>query len=670
MLDPFLPRRWIAAAFCVATSCAFGADDASPALAKPARAQDDLFGAVNGSWMAQTEIPADKADYGVWAQISDETDQRLRAIVDELSSGTLAEGGAKRQIALFYRAFVDEAAIDRAGLAPIQPLLAQIDQINNKAELATHFGRVQGVAQTPLAMWPEPDARNPSIYSANVWQSGLGLPDRDYYLKNGARFDGARKAYETYLATLMKLAGMDKPEAAAAQQLALEKRIAQVQWDRVRTREAIKTYNPTTLAQLERAAPGFAWKAFFPAASVSTARPLIIGQPSYAKAMAVLFAREPLSTWKTYAKLRALDAAADVLPAEFRQARFQFHGVALRGLKEPRPRWQKGLDVLNDALGEAVGTVYVERHFPSANKARMQEMVGQLMKAYGESIDGLSWMRPTTRAQARTKLAKYQTKIGYPDRWRDYTALEIREGDAFGNDQRAGRFEWARQAAKISQPVDRQEWGMTPQTINAYYDPGRNEIVFPAAILQPPFFDMAADDASNYGAIGAIIGHEISHGFDDQGSQFDGDGKLRNWWTAEDRKAFDALGARLVAQFNTYQPLPGQHLNGKLTLGENIADLSGLQIAFKAYQNSLVGKTAPVIDGKTGEQRFFIGWAAAWREKVRDERAQELLTSDPHSPSRFRANGAAINHDAFHAAFGTRPGDGMYKAPADRIHIW
>jgi putative endopeptidase len=637
---------------------------------KPVRPQDDLFNAVNGVWLAQTEIPPDKSSWGVWDRLGDDNDRRLRAILDEWDGKALAAGSEESKLSAMYRTFVDEAAIDAAGLKPLTDRLAEIDAIASRRDLAAYLGRNQGVADAPIQVWVEPDYTDPTRYTAVAWQSGLGLPDRDYYLGKDKRFVKARADYLAYLTTLAQLAGLPEPAATATQVLALETRMARAQRDRVSNRDPKRTYNPMPLATLMQRAPGLDWRAYFAAAEVATDRPLVVAQPDYARALARLAASEPLALWKSYAKLRAADAAAAVLPAPFRDAEFRFYRQALRGQTAPRPRWQQGIDAVNGAMGEALGRIYVQRHFPPAHKARMQQMVDRLMAAYGESIDRLTWMQPATRKKAREKLALYSTKIGYPNRWRDYSALDIRAGDAFGNRQRAGRFQWLYEAAKVGKPVDREEWGMTPQTVNAYYNPTQNEIVFPAAILQPPFFDMAADDAANYGAIGAIIGHEISHGFDDSGSQFDGQGRLRNWWTAADRKAFDAIGAKLVAQYDAYQPLPGKHLNGKLTLGENIADLSGLQIAWKAWRASLEGRNAPEVSGVPGEQRFFIGWATAWQEKTRDERALELLVSDEHSPSAFRANGAAVNHDGFHEAFRTQPQDRMYKAPAARIRLW
>lgn len=638
---------------------------------KTVRPQDDLFRAANGHWLSTTEIPADKASYGAFHLLADLSDKRARAIIEDLSKKKAQGGSVEQKIGDYYAAYMNTAAIDKAGLAPIKPLLDSIAAIQTRTQLATWLGAQTGVLDTPVPLGIEADYQDPTINRLQTWQGGLGLPDRDYYLKkDDERLAKARAAYVDYLQTLAKAAGIADPAGSAQRVLALEERLAEVQWDKVSLRDPQKTYNPMTPAELAQKAPGFDWNAFFTAASLPGLDKLSASQPSYLTGAAKLLGEAPLEDLKLYLSFRAIDANASTLPKVYRDAHFQFHGAALTGAKSPLPRWQQAVGNVNGALGEAVGEVYVKRHFPAADKARMLQLVNNLLASYKESIDKLSWMTPATKAQAQDKLSKYMVKIGYPDVWRDYGALEVKAGDPVGNNLRAATFEWKRQAAKASKPVDRREWLMTPQTVNAYYNPTLNEIVFPAAILQPPFYNTKADDAVNYGAIGAVIGHEISHGFDDQGSQFDGDGKLRNWWTDDDRKAFDAIGARLVAQYEGYEPIPGKHLNGKLTLGENIADLSGLQIAYKAYLRSLGGKPAPVIDGYTGEQRFFMGWSQAWREKAREERKLQLLTIDPHSPPEFRANGAAVNHDGFHEAFKTKPGDKMFKPSEDRIRIW
>jgi len=632
--------------------------------------QDDLFRAGNGHWLATTEIPADKSSFGMVAQLRDLSDQRVRAIVEGLAAAKPKAGSLEQKIGSYYASFTDTAAIDKAGLAPVKPLLDGLAAVKTREQLAAWMGRHVGVVDQPFALSVDPDFKQPGINRLVAAQGGLGLPNRDYYLKDDARLTKARAAYETYLQALARAAGLPQPEETAKRVLALEKRLAEVQWPAEENRDPQKTYNPMTPAELAAKAPGLDWAALFSAASLPALDRVVVSQPSYVTAAARLLGEASLEDLRAYLSMRALDGSADVLPQAFRDARFAFRGTALSGASSEVPRWQQGVADLNQALGEAVGEVYVKRHFAAADKARMLKLVNNLLAAYDESIAGLTWMTPATKAKAKEKLSKYLVKIGYPDVWRDYGALQVKDGDAVGNRQRAARFDWQRQAAKAGKPVDKREWLLTPQTVNAYYNPSLNEIVFPAAVLQPPLYNTAADDAVNYGAIGAVIGHEISHGFDDEGSQFDGDGVLSNWWTDSDRKAFEAVGARLVAQYEGYEPIPGKHVNGKLTLGENIADLSGLQIAYKAYLRSLGGKPAPVVDGFTGPQRFFMGWSQAWREKMREPRRLQLLTLDPHSPPEFRANGAAINHDGFHEAFKTQAGDKMFKPAEERIRIW
>ena len=673
-----MSTRFVLRTLCVALALAAAGLSAAPlgsgidrtGMDPAARPQDSLFDAVNGGWLKATEIPADKSAYGAMVQIRDQVDERLKGLVDGLLAQPQPAGSNGRKIADFYRAYLDTAAIDAAGTAPLAPSMAQIGAVADVAGLVRLLGRNQARGGGPLRVDIGADAKRPDLTVAGYEQSGLGLPDRDYYLKDDDRYAKARAAYLGYLQALFTLTGDAEASAHAAAVLALEKRLAEAQWTRVDNRDPVKIYNPMPPDELARRAPGIDWAQFAAGAELPAGATIVVRQPSYVAALAQLLRSEPLDHWKLYLKAHRLDEAAPVLPAAFRDARFAFRGTALQGLVQERPRWQQALGELNFALGEAVGERYVAQYFPPAAKARMLAMVDNLMKAFASSIVGLHWMSKATQAAAHDKLAKYMTKIGYPDAWRDYGPLEIVAGEALANRDRSVAFNYRRDAVRVGGPIDRREWGMTPQTVNAYYNPSQNEIVFPAAILQPPFFDMAADDAANYGGIGAVIGHEISHGFDDEGGQYDGDGRLRNWWTDGDRKAFEAITAKLVAQYAAYEPIPGKTLNGQLTLGENIADLSGLQIAFKAYRLSLAGKPSPVIDGLTGEQRFFFGWAQAWRVKMRDARALQLLTMDPHSPGRFRADGAAVNHDGFHEAFGTKPGDGMYKSPDERIRLW
>ena len=680
--------RFSTAALSLALAAAFGsvslgmspvqaADTAAKAagidkaqFSKSVRPQDDLFKAINGQWLDTTEIPADKSNYGVFTALRDKSDADVKTIVEELAKQSHAKGTVNQKIADYYNAFTNTAELDKLGLAPVKTHLDAISAIKTHKELAQRLGQWQPLIATPFGVGVSPDLTNPDIYVASVNQNGLGMPDRDYYLSTDTRMVKAKEAYQAYLEILFKESGSTDAKGDAVRVIALETSMARLQWSKVQLRDPNKQNNPKTVAEIKKLAPQLDWDAFFKAAQVTTKGKIIVAQPDYLQGMGGVFLKTPVSDWQLYLKARALDGAAPLLSQVFRDAHFAFHGQALMGQKTPRARWQDGIAQLNGALGEALGQVYVSRYFPAENKAKMKEMIGNLMASYKTSIDGLTWMGPKTKSAAHEKLASYMVKIGYPDQWRDYSKLEIKAGDALGNAERAAQFEYARNAARLGKKADRSEWGMTPQTVNAYYNPQFNEIVFPAAILQAPFFDMKADDAANYGAIGAVIGHEISHGFDDEGSQFDAKGRLRSWWTKEDREAFEKLCAKLVGQYDAYEPLPGKHVNGKLTLGENIADLSGLQIAYKAYKLSLGGKPAPVIDGLTGDQRFFMGWAQAWRIKMRDEATMQRLTTDPHSPGQFRANGAAVNHDGFHEAFGTKQGDGMFKPTGERIRIW
>ena len=675
----------VALSLAFATDLSFGADAAASAVAAPAamtsgldkagmdtgvRPQDSLFGAMNGTWLKNTPIPGDKSDYGTFTQLDDLSNERVKAIIEGLAAKPQTMGTINAKIGDFYTSYMDTAAIDAAGLRPLWPYLAQIDAVKNRKDLVALMGQWVSFVDLPMGLGIGPDAKDPTIYSAGAGQGGLGLNDRDYYLKKDERFAKARKAYVAYMRQLLAVQGSKNATIQASAIMNLETKLARVQWTREANRDPVKTYNPMTLAQLQAKAPDVDWKAYLSAGELADAPFVSIAQPSYFWALDKLIKSEPLDVWKAYLRVHLMDAVALELPAGVREARFQFHDVAMSGTKAERPRWERAVRTVNASMGEAIGQIYVSEYFPPAYKARMVELVDNLMKAYSQSIDGLTWMSPATKVEAHAKLAKYGIKIGYPEHWRDYTALDVKAGDALGNSVRAAQFEYHRQAVRNGKPVDTAEWGMNAQLVNAQYDPTKNDIPFPAAILQPPFFDMQADDAANYGAIGAVIGHEISHGFDDQGSQYDGNGKLRNWWTADDRKAFVAITSKLDAQYSAYEPLPGVHVKGQLTMGENIADLSGLQIAYKAWKISLNGKPSPVIDGFTGEQRFYYAFSQAYRERVRDEAMLSQVTSDPHSPGEFRADGASINSDGFHEAFGTKPGDKMWKAPADRIRLW
>ncbi|KMN30138.1 peptidase M13 [Chromobacterium sp. LK1] len=634
------------------------------------RAQDDIYHAVNGNWVKHAVLPASEDNDGAFKQLRDLSLERSRKLIESAAAQPGASPEAQK-IGDLYHSFMDEAALNKLGLAPLRGELAEIAALKDKRALAAWMGSAQSLGvQQPLAFYVEADAKDARQYLAGLYQNGLSLPDRDYYLGKDARFEKARQAYRGYLLKLFKLGGYSEPERRAQRVFALETKLAEAQWSKVQNRDPQKTYNKMSVAELKKQAPGFDWQAFLDAAEAGGISAVNVNQPSYAQAWAKLAAEQPLQDWQDYLTVQTLDAYAPYLDDTLAQTRFDFHGKALAGTLEQQPRWKRGVKAVEGNLGEALGKLYVQAYFPPESKAKMEVLVGNLMKAYAQSIDTLSWMSPATKKAAQDKLSKYMLKIGYPNKWRDYGGLEIKRDDLAGNIKRGSIFEYRRMLARLGKPVDREEWGMTPQTVNAYYNPSLNEIVFPAAILQPPFFDAKADDAVNYGGIGAVIGHEISHGFDDQGSQFDGDGNMRNWWTAEDRARFDQLTGKLVAQYNAYEPLPGKHINGELTLGENIADNAGLQIAYKAYQLSLGGKSAPVLDGMNGDQRFFYGFAQVWRTKIRDEALLSRLVTDPHSPGEFRAIGAASNSDAFVETFEVKPGDKMFKPQDERIRIW
>ncbi len=644
------------------------------------RIQDDLFLHVNGTWIKDTPIPADRSNYGSVAILRDLSETRTRKIIENVANSPQAANSNAQKIGILYRDMMDEQAADRIGIKPVLPALKQIATIKTTKDVARTIGEMREMGKItdgrrdylsgPFSIDVGQDSKDSSRYQVDLSQGGLGMPDRDYYLKDDPRFKAARDAYVAYLTTLFKLAGEKSPDAMAATVLKLETQMAEVQWTKVENRDPEKTYNKKTPAELAALTPNFDWTAFLAGAELSKVSDVNLGQPSYAVGLAKLVSSEPISVWQSYFKARLLDDAAPYLSKPFVEARFEFRGKALSGAKENRPRWKQAVGVVDGSFGEAIGELYVAKYFPPSAKAKMDEMVGNLMKVMKTGINELTWMSATTKVQAQRKLSTYVTKIGYPDKWRSYAKLVIKPDDLYGNVVRATQFNYQFAISKLGKSIDRSEWHMTPQTVNAYYNPSMNEIVFPAGILQPPFFNLEADDAVSYGSIGAVIGHEISHGFDDQGSQFDAEGNLKNWWTDEDRAAFKALTDKLVAQYNAYEPLPGKHINGELTLGENIADLSGLEIAYKAYRLSLGGKEAPVINGMTGDQRFFYGFAQGWRSVIRDEALLQRLVSDPHSPGHYRPVGSAANSDAFAKTFGLKAGDKMYKPENERIRIW
>jgi predicted metalloendopeptidase len=637
------------------------------------RAQDDFFSFLNGKWLKSTEIPSDKASWGTFMKLRDDTQPQLRGIIEADAKAHPKAGTDTQKIGDLYTSFMNEKKLEALGTKPLAGELQRVRALKDKngvPALIAHLAQI-GVT-TPYGMGVAQDAKESTKYATYIRQSGLGMPDRDYYLKlDDKRMMETRAKYEQHVAKILALAGDKDAQAKAKAIVAFETELAKVQWTKVENRDPNKTYNKVEVAKLSELTPGYDWKAALAAAGIGNKVDyVIVGQPSYLAGFNQLLAKTDLDTVKAYFQWHLLREYAPFMSKAFVDENFAFYGTTLTGVAENRPRWKIAVSTVEGALGEAVGRQYVEQYFPAERKARMQELVKNVLAAYKESIDTLDWMGPETKKEAQAKLAKFNPKIGYPNKWRDYSKLTIRADDLVGNVMRASTFAYNRNISKLGKPIDREEWGMTPQTINAYYNSRLNEIVFPAAILQPPFFNMEADDAVNYGAIGAVIGHEVGHGFDDKGSQSDGDGNLRNWWTAEDQARFKTKTDMLVAQYNGFSPLPGYNVNGELTLGENIGDNSGLAIAYKAYKISLHGQPAPVIDGLTGDQRFFMGFAQVWRSKMRDQQQINQVKTDPHSPGQFRANGTLRNQAAFYEAFGVKEGDKMYLAPKDRVTIW
>ena len=640
------------------------------AMDKNVRPQDDLFRYVNGAWLENTPFPAEYASAGIGIMLFEKAQEDVHAILLEAAAAGEAATPGMRRLGDIYASFIDEKLVDERGIAPLAPIFAEITAIDGPAALARFFGRAQGLGiDVPLGTYVYPDARNSTHNVAYFSQAGLGMPNRDYFLRDEDTYVEFRRKYVDYLAKLLTLAGEPGGAERAAKILELETRIARDQWTPVQNRDPIATYNRHGLESAAQLAPAFDWSAFH-AASGLPPGDFIVRQPSYATALGGHLGSTELAVWKDYLKVRTIGAYARLLPPAFVEASFDFNSRTLRGTEVLRPRWKRAVQEVDGAMGEAIGAAYVARHFPPEAKQRMDQLVRNLLAAFDRGIDALDWMSAPTRTEAHAKLAKIRVKIAYPDKWRDYTGLEIRRDDLLGNVMRANQFEWNWQAARAGQPKDPDEWFMTPQTVNAYYLPTNNEIVFPAAFLQPPLFNMQADDAVNYGAIGSVIGHEISHGFDDRGRQYDGDGNLRDWWTPEDNEKFKQRAGGLVRQYSSFAALPGLNVNGELTLGENIGDLSGAAVSYSAYRNSLAGAEAPVIDGYTGAQRFFLGYAQSWRTKWREGLLREVVLTDPHSPSEFRANGVVANMDEFYEAFGVREGDRLWRPAGERVKIW
>jgi putative endopeptidase len=635
---------------------------------------DDFFEYANGAWFDRTEIPADRTSIGSFQMLQILSETRMKALIAGLEARDAATlSPEEKQIRDLYDAFTDTAGIEARGLSPAKADLDRIAALKTPQDVAKLMGdqafpaNGYGIAADTIA----PDPKDSNVYVVTIAHSGLGMPDRDYYLKDDAALATTREAYEKYLATMLTLAGESKDVPARAEAVyQLEAAIAASHWPRADRRNADKVYNPMTVEALSAFAPGFDWKGFFQAQGIDGTRKVIVRENTAFPALAKTFAATPVAVWRDYLTIHYLHAVSGLLPKAIDDADFDFYGKVLGGQTAQLPRDTRAVRLIDSVLPHPFGKLYVAKYFPPETKAKAEKLVANLLKAYDADIRKITWMSDTTKAKALEKLHAFTPHIGYPDAWRDYSGLVIRKDDLVGDIARSDAFEWQYRLARIDQPVDRNEWGMTPPTINAYYTQLFNSIFFPAAILQPPFFDPNADDAVNYGGIGAVIGHEISHGFDDQGSKYTGGGILQSWWTDDDRKAFEARTGMLGAQFDSYEGLPGLHVNGKLTMGENIGDLSGVSIALQAYHASLGGKTAPVRDGFTGDQRFFLAFAQVWRGKYREGAMRQLVLSNPHSPPHFRVIGPLRNIDGWYAAFDVKPGDKLYLPPEQRVKLW
>ena len=633
---------------------------------------DDFFKFVNGKWAATTQIPPDQTRYGAFNILRDLSEANVRGLLDRWAADKkLKAGSDEAKVASVYRTFLDEATAEKLDIKPIEAHLAAVKKAASHEDIARLMGRSQGsFGRAIVGAAVFDDAKNPEKYALYLSQSGIGLPEREYYLRD--TFKPQRERYQKYVADMLRLAGWEEPDKNAADILALETKFAEAHWTRAESRDRDKTYNPMTLAELEKNAPGFPWAVYFKEATIDKADRAVVRQNTALPKLARVFADTPVATLKAWQAFHLVDEASPLLSKRFSETQWEFRSKFLTGAQEQRPRWKRAVAAAEGSLGEAIGRTYVAEYFPPDSKAKMEALVANLRVAMKSRIEKLEWMGPETKAKALDKLAKFGVKIGYPTKWRDYSKLEIKEGDLVGNAERAGKFQWAFNVARIGKKVDDEEWGMTPQTVNAYYSSSKNEIVFPAAILQPPFFDPKADPAVNYGAIGGVIGHEITHGFDDQGRKSDGDGVLRDWWAEEDAKKFEAQAARLGAQYEAFEfpQLPGIRIPGKPTMGENIGDLGGILLGLEAYKASLGGKPAPVIDGFTGEQRVFLGWGQVWRTLVRDDALRQLIMTDSHSPGMIRACAPLRNVDAWYEAFDVKEGDKNYIKPEDRVRIW
>jgi putative endopeptidase len=637
-------------------------------LVKPG---DNFDAYVNGTWVKNNKIPADKTSYGAFDVLYDQSQKDVKAIIEEASKGTFAEGSDEQKIGDYYSSFMNRKDRDAKGIAPIQPELKNIDAIANYTDLAAYFGKSNrtGVSM-PFSVVVTEDFKNPKQYTLMTWQGGLGLPEREYYLQADAKMVETRAKYVAHIEKMLQLVGLPNAAESASKIMALETVLATNHMKKEETRNTAKLYNKYNVADLKKLMADFDWNAMLKNAGIDKEKTIVISQVEYTKSLNGIIKNTPIDTWKTYLKWSLINNTSNYLTTALDKQNFDFYGKTLYGTEAQEEDWKRGVSTVNGGLGEIVGKVYVKKHFSPEAKERMTGMVKNLLKAYAESIKKLDWMSANTKKEALAKVDKFMIKIGYPDQWRDYSALKVAKNDLYGNAERARAFEYNRMLNKLGKPVDRTEWGMTPQTVNAYYNPTLNEIVFPAAILQPPFFNLKAEDAVNYGGIGAVIGHEIGHGFDDQGSTFDGEGVMRNWWTPQDLTAFKSKTKSLVDQYSAFKVFPDLNLNGEFTLGENIGDLGGLSIAIKAYKLSLNGKEAPVMDGFTGIQRVFLGWGQVWLDKSREKAIRNQIASDPHSPAKFRINAVVRNVPEFYEAFKIKPTDSLYLATDKRVKIW
>jgi putative endopeptidase len=681
--------RWI---LTVAVLCGSNAWAAAPAATPRAsgvdlagidhhlKPGDDFDGYANGNWRKTAVIPADRASTGIFLQVFQTAEQRNAELIRAAAASNAPSGSNERKIADYYAAFMDQTGIDHHGLTPLKPELAKIDAIATRNDLARVLGNQLRADVDPInatnfhteqlfGLFVTQGLQDASHNVAYLLQGGLGMPNRDYYLATDKDMAGFRAKYQAYIATQLKQAGVADAQAKARGVFELETKIAKVHESLVDSEDVHKANNPWDTAAFTRKAPGLDWATYFRAAGLDQQKRIIVWQPSAIRGLSALVASEPLATWKAFLTFHTINHSADVLPKAFADARFEFYGHTLQGTPQQRDRWKRAISAVNNALGDAVGQIYVKRYFPASSKAQVKQMVDNILAAFTDRVDALDWMTPATKQEAKAKIATVKVGVGYPETWRDYSRLEIRRDDPVGNQRRAEQHEYQHQLAKLHAPVDRGEWWMTPQTVNAVNLPLQNALNFPAAILEAPFFDPKADAAANYGSIGAVIGHEISHSFDNTGAEFDAQGRMANWWTPEDEAHFKAASQKLVAQYSAYEALPGLHLNGQQTLGENIADVSGLTIALIAYHKSLGGKPAPVIDGLTGDQRFFLAFAQSWREKTRDAATRAEVIADGHSPGNFRAQ-TVRNIDGWYDAFAPKPGEKLYLAPPDRVKIW